>query len=158
MQPPILYVNLYENLARGSMQPPSRILNQSFSNSPKLDDSTNDIHDMNEFTAYLLRLVSELDCSPAEILENHHFSAEIAILRYDTVCLYVCRGQKFSSALGEQYMTGILSSSAFQRGAVHVVQMAFGHQSHPPCAACRIGGCMHAPPGGCKQPPIRSRH
>ena len=77
---------------------------------------------------YLNRFVSELDSSPAETLENHHFSAEIAILKYDTVCSYACSAQKFSSAVGKSYIDGILSSSAFQRGAVHVVQTACGRQ------------------------------
>ena len=91
---------------------------------------------------YLNGFVSELDSSPAETLENHHFSAEIAILKYDTVCSYACSAQKFSSAVGKSYIDGILSSSAFQRGAVHVVQTAFGSCVQPPRAACRNGGSM----------------
>ena len=100
---------------------------------------------------YLNRFMSELDCSPAETLENHHFSAEIAILKYDTVCSYACSAQKFSSAVGKPYIDGILSSSAFQRGAVHVVQIEFDHQSHPPCAVCRFWG-RKLPPGAAFYP------
>eukprot|EP01043_Picozoa_sp_COSAG02_P006860 COSAG02_NODE_200_length_29507_cov_440.183487_5_plen_97_part_00 len=74
---------------------------------------------------YLFIRASELDCSPAEELENHQFSAEIPDLEYDTVSLCADRPPKFSSAVCEPYMNGKPSSSAFQRGMVHLMQIAF---------------------------------
>jgi hypothetical protein len=50
------------------------------------------------------------------------------------------RAGKFSCPVCNQYINGILGSSAFQRGAVHAVQTAFRPRANSLCAACRFWG------------------
>ncbi len=71
MQPPILYVNLYGNSAGGLQQPLVRNSESTFRNSPILNGSTVLHHDTSMLTVavYLLKFVSELDCSLAEFIK-----------------------------------------------------------------------------------------
>ncbi len=97
------------------------------------------------------------------IYQNQQFSAEIPILISGTVTSYAGRAGKFPCPLCKQYMNGILGSSAFQRGAVHVlvVQLYRWHLAIGLTRRARHAemGAAASPPAGAAayKPPIRSR-
>ena len=124
------------------------LLKWELSNSIK---NTNELIYWFIYFVYLFNYASKLENTPAEELEHKATTLCLTQILSTSPRSGVWYGQcrsglcaegagKFSRPVWKQYINGILSSSAFQRGAVHVVQMAFGHQSHPPCAACRFRG------------------